>query len=229
MILWIAIVLVILWMVHECSRLHQFNYEGCVKEIHSVNSTVIHEYLKPKHPLLIHNVPMEPVYLSGILKDNPGYILRDSQSHLLLDTFKDIESMSLYQRPTLSRELGFHERLLDMGSPFQTTMTCGSKTDLSLFKGYHQTPLTKATHNITLLSVFSGTCIVYLINPKHEAEIHNQLTDHIKKWSHRVVLKPNAVLSIPTQWLYVYECKGEVVVGRYYANTYGTHMYNAFR
>lgn len=229
MILWIAILMFLLWMIQECRSLHQYNYEGQIQEIQSVNPTVIQESLKPKHPLLIHNVPMDPVSLSELLQAYPGYILRDTQSHLLLDTFKDTETMGLYQRATLSRELGFQERLLAMGSSFRTAMTCGSQTDLSLFKGFHQTPLTKATHNLTLLNVFSGTCLVYLINPKHEAEIQGRATDHLKKWSHRVVLKPNTILSIPPQWFYVYECKGEVVVGRYLADTYGTYLYNALR
>ena len=229
MILWIAFVLLILWMVHECRRLHQFNYEGQIQELQSLNPVVVRETQGSKNPLLIHNVAMDPVTLPELLTKHPGYILSDSQSHCLLDSFKDTSTMSLYRRPKLSHDLGFHPSLRTMGSAFESSMACHPQTDLSLFKGFHMIPLTHATHNVNLLMVLSGSCIVYLINPKHETEIQGQPAENLKKWSHRLVLKPHSLLSIPPNWFYIYECKGETVIAGYHSDTYGTYIYNALR
>ena len=78
------LVLLIIWMIKECRELHQFNYEGQVKELQSANKIVIGEKLKDKNPLLVHNVIVPSVTIQDILQQNPGYIIKDSDKMILL-------------------------------------------------------------------------------------------------------------------------------------------------
>ena len=65
------LVLLIIWMIKEYRDLHQFNYEGQVKELQSANKIVIGEKLKDKNPLLVHNVIVPPVTIQEMLQQNP--------------------------------------------------------------------------------------------------------------------------------------------------------------
>lgn len=215
-------------MVKECRDLHQFNYEGVIQELQSSNKTVIGEKLKEKNPLLIHNVIMSSVHIKDILVNNPGYIARDSDKMILLDTFKDKE-MSIYKNPSLFKDLGYMKELLKLSEPFETSLHCHKCGYLSLYKGYHTIAKEQTIHNLNLISVLSGSAIIYLINPKHKGDISGLSNEKIKKWSHRVVLKPGSLLSVPSEWYYFYECKGEVVLYNYESDRYGTYLYNLLR
>jgi hypothetical protein len=225
----IALIVILIWIIKECRELHQFAYEGQVKELQSLNPAVIQESLKSKNPLLIHNVPVRTLDLPDILAHNPGYILHDHSKYILLDKFKDEESMAIYRSPKLSEDLGYTRDLLALGKPFETSLTCGSQTSLSLYKGFHTVPMTECVHNVNLVLVVSGTAIMYLVNPKHKTEIQNKSNHAIKKWSHKVVLKPGLLLHIPSNWFSFYECKGSTVIGTYDSDTYPTYLYNRLR
>jgi hypothetical protein len=228
--IWITVLVVIcIWIIKECRNLHQFNYEGQIQEIHGVNSTVIRENVATKHPLLIYNVLHEGKSLKECIGSLPGYILHEKDTYISLDMFQDKEEMSLYQSQKLSKDLKIHTHLLEVVKPFTTRMTCHQQSHVSLFKGYHMTPVSQGIHDLNLVIVLSGSCILYLINPKHENEIQGKSNHQLKKWSHKIVLKPNSILSIPPQWFYLYECKGEVVISEYHSDTYGTYLYNSIR
>ena len=229
MLFLIAILILLIWIIKECRDLHQFAYEGQIQEIQTMNPTVIQESLKPKNPLLVHNVPIRTLELSDILKHNPGYILHDHSKYILLDTFKEEESMAIYRSPKLSEDLGYSGDLLSLGKPFETSLATGSQTSLSLYKGFHTVPATECVHNVNLMVVVSGHAIVYLVNPKHKTDIQGKPNQAIKKWSHKVVLKPGLLLSIPSNWFSFYECKGSTVIGTYESDTYPTYLYNLLR
>ena len=224
----LLVILLIIWMGKECRELHQFNYEGRIKELHSSNKTVIHEKLKDKHPLLIHNIISPTMTIKEILQHNPGYILRDSDKMILLDTFND-KDMSIYKSPTLFQDLGYTQELLKLSEPFETTMSCHKQGYLSFYKGFHTINTDQCKHNVNLLSVISGSSILYLINPKHGEEIKGLTNDKLKKWSHKIVLKPGSILSVPSEWYYFYECKGDVIMYNYESDIYGTYLYNLLR
>ena len=222
------LVLLIIWMIKECRELHQFNYEGQIKELQSANKIVIGEKIKDKNPLLVHNVIVPSITIQEILQQNPGYIIKDSDKMILLDTFKD-KDMSVYKSPSLFQELGYAQDLLKLSIPFETYMNCHKNGFMSFYKGYHTIAKERATHNLNLLSVVSGSSIVYLINPKHGEEIDGLDNNTLKKWSHKVVLKPGSILSVPSEWYYFYECKGEVIMYNYESDIYGTYLYNLLR
>jgi hypothetical protein len=228
--IWIpAILLLCIWMFIECRRLHQFNYEGQIQEIHGTNPTVIQENLLTKDPLLVHNVLFKGNSLMDLVGALPGYILHENDKYIRLDTFKEKEVMSLYHSSKLSHDLEIHRDIVELAKPFTNRMTYHPQTHVSLFKGHHMVPLSQAIHNINLVIVMSGSCILYLINPKHDNEIQGKSNDLLKKWSQRIILKPNSILSVPPQWFYFYECKGEVVISEYGSDTYGTYLYNSIR
>jgi hypothetical protein len=229
MIIVIGLVLLIIWCIKECREVHQFAYDGLIQEIQRFNPIVIQENLKSKNPLLLHNVKIRTLDISDILSHNPGYILKDKDRYVLIDKFKDEETMSIYRSSKLCDDIGYASDLLELGKTFETSMTCGAQTTLSLYKGFHTVPVTECTHNVSLLAVTSGTAIVYLVNPKHTQDILGKDNHSIKKWSHKVVLKPGLVLSIPCQWFSFYECKGSTVMGTYEADTYPTFLYNLLR
>jgi len=246
----VVVIVVLIWIIKECRELHQFAYEGSIQELQTLNQTVVQESLKTKNPLLIHNVPIRTLAIPDILEHNPGYILNDHSKYILLDKFKDEASMAIYRSPKLSEDLGYTGDLLALGKPFETSLTCGARTSLSLYKGFHTVPVSECTHTVNMLLVLSGTAIVYLVNPKHKDEIRaagegqggregkregkgkgegKDNNQAIKKWSHKVVLKPGLLLYIPSNWFSFYECKGSTVIGTYDSDTYPTYLYNLLR
>lgn len=227
-VLLLLCVLAILWSAKECHSLTQFNYEGSVQELQSLNRVVLQEKLKAKNPLLIHNVKLPQPSLSEICEAHPGYMIREGETYKLLDTCLR-QDLAIYENQGLYRDLGYEKELTDVSEPFETSMACRRQGFLSLYRGFHAIDRVKCLHNVNLIAVLASSAILYLINPKHASEIEALSNASLKKWSHRVILKPGSVLSIPTEWSYFYECKGETLIYTYRSDTYGTCLYNMSR
>ena len=227
-VLVILFILLVLWMGKECHSLHRFNYEGQIQELQSLNEVVIKEKMKDKNPLLIHNVTLPEINLSQIITDNPGYIIKDKDRFILLDKFRD-KDMSVYQSESLYNDLGYRDKLSFVSDHLETKMSCNKRGYLSLFKGFHTIELTPCIHNVNIVSVVSGSGIMYMINPKHKNDIQGKTNQEVKKWCQRVILKPGSILSIPPNWYYFYECKADVIIYNYESDVYGTYLYNLLR
>ena len=75
----------------------------------------------------------------------------------------------------------------------------------SIFKGLTMIPLQNCNHNYNIIGHLEGDSIIYLFNPKHKQDIINKDNHEIKKWAHKIIMKPNEILFIPTNWLYIQE------------------------
>ena len=220
--------IIIIWMGKECHSLTQFNYEGRIQELQSLNQVVIKEKLKSKNPLLIHNVKLPQLSFSKLCDENPGYMIREGETYKILETCLT-QDFAIYGNRGLYKDLGYEDALSSISNTFDTWMSCNKQGSLSLYKGYHAIERVQCIHTINLISVLSDSAILYLINPKHSSDISNLDTPSLKKWSHRVILKPGSILSIPSQWYYFYECKGKVIIYDYHSDTYGTYLYTLSR
>jgi len=174
-------------------------------------------------------VAIPSISISDIMKDKPGYILQTGDTFFLMDTFKEKDSVSLYKNATICKDLGYDDHLISLGKDFETSLTCDRLTTLSLFKGYHMISLTQSHHDLHLVTVITGSAILYLINPKHSSDIKDKKPMEVKKWTVKIVMKPGSMSYIPPNWFYFYECKGESIIGSYESDIYTTWIYNSLR
>jgi hypothetical protein len=233
--MWILLVLLFLGVlvaksIHE---LHKFNYNATIHHLQSLNSVVVQESLKDKQPLIIHNVGIKKYNLTHetLVSQNPGYIVQDGTKQVLLSTLsdKDVVQMVFYKNTKLSKDIGMNQEMETIASPFETKLSCGRQCSISVLKGNNITHLAQNTHDILILYQIQGQCSLYLINPKHKEDIQGKQSHHLKKWSHKITLKPSLLISIPSNWYYFYESTEPVIQCVIESDTYPTWVYNQLR
>jgi hypothetical protein len=232
--MWILIVLLCvgIFIIKSIHELHKFNYSAAIQQIQSLNSVVIQEYLRSKQPLIIHNVGMgEGLTHETLVANNPGYIVQDGVKQVLLSTLSDanVNQMAFYKNAKISEDIGYDRRMEKIASSFETSMSCGRRCSLSILKGNNVTNLAQNTHDIMILYQIQGHCSLYLINPKHKEDIRDKLSPQLKKWSHKITLKPTLLTSIPPNWYYFYETNEPMIQGVIESDTYPTWAYNQLR
>ena len=234
--MWILIIflLVGIFIVKSIHELHKFNYSASVQQLQSLNSVVVQESLRNKEPLIIHNVSIkgdEELTHETLVSNNPGYIVQDGAKQVLLSTLSDtnVDQMSFYKNAKISEDIGLSRRMETIASPFETNMSCGRRCSLSILKGDNVTHLAQNTHDILVLYQIQGHCSLYLINPKHTEDIKGKSSPQLKKWSHKITLEPNLLVSVPPNWYFFYETNEPMIQGVIESDTYPTWMYNQLR
>lgn len=81
---------------------------------------------------------------------------------------------------------------------------------ISIYKKINQ-PLKRCVHNYNLIGILDGETTIYIINPKHKDDILDKKNKEIKKWSHKIILKKDDLLLIPTNWYYFQEIKDKSI------------------
>jgi len=89
--------------------------------------------------------------------------------------------------------------------------------------------LTCNFHNFNILSILSGECKIYLINPKHKKEIIDKENKEIKKWAHIKKLEKYDNILIPTNWYYFIETDDKLIIHHLDIDNYFTIIPNFFK
>lgn len=231
--MWLIFILVgiALFFAKYIRDLHKFNLNASVRQLQDLNKVVVKQHLSDREPLVIHNVPPVEATIESIVSENPGYILKDADKVLLLSSFSDasVPQMTTYKNSELCKHIHLSESLLGLGTHFEGSLACNRKTYVSLMKGANITERSVNTHDILLIHQIQGHASLYIVNPKHKDDIKEKPSSQIKKWSHKINLEPNLLVSIPPNWHYFTESSEDIVQGVYESDTYPTWLYNSLR
>lgn len=231
--MWLLVLLaVIIYMIYSIREIYKFNLNATIIQLQDVNSATIQTRLKERSPIVIHNARfLKNSSIKEIVKENPGYIVKDDGKQVLLSTIADdnVSQFSVQRNQSLCQDVGFGESLSEVGSNFRHSLSCNVQNSLTISKGPTITRTKESVHDIHLLYQIEGNATLYLINPKHKDDISGKEPSHIKKWAHKINLKPHLLVSIPPNWFYVIESKEPMLQGFHEADTYPTFLYNVFR
>ena len=210
---------------------NQNNLDAELIQLYDTNNLIIQEKVKEKSPLLIHNDKKINMTIQSLIKSNPGYIIVQDNKYISFDSFEEKEKkISVYQNEKVCKELLIHPHIQRISQLFTDKLNCNHNYDVSLYRDYQRITLSENKHNLLIFKPIQSTIIFYLINPKHKNDIIQKDESTIKKWSHKIVLTENQILSIPTNWYYFYETnENDTILGKYYADTYFTFLYNSIR
>lgn len=100
---------------------------------------------------------------------------------------------------------------------------------ITFYKGKTSSELNQCFHNFNILSILSGKCKVYLINPKHKKDIINKENTEIKKWAHIKRLEKFDNILIPTNWYYFIETENKLLIHHLDVDNYFTIVPNFFK
>ncbi len=112
---------------------------------------------------------------------------------------------------------------------FYSPIHCNKNYYLNLLKGNNAIALKCNKHNLMLIYQIHGESKLYLFNPSHRVDIMDKPNDQIKKYGHKINLKPGIVIMIPIEWYYFYESNGSSIVGEIESDNYFTVLYNNLR
>lgn len=228
----LALIAVIIYIIYSVRELHKFNLNAEIIQLQDLNSATIQTRLKERSPIIVHNARFsKPSTIKDIVKYNPGYIVKDGGKQVMLSTIVDeeVSQFSVQRNQALCQDIGFSEPLSEVGSNFRHSLSCNVRNSLTLSKGPTITRIKESIHDVHLLYQIEGNATLYLINPKHKRDISGKEPYHIKKWAHKINLKPHLLVSIPPNWFYVIESKEPMLQGFHEADTYPTVLYNVFR
>jgi hypothetical protein len=231
MLLSLLLLLILLISIKYCYDLHQFNPEAELIELHNCNPITIQEKYKSRSPLLIHNHPKIDITMKSLIQRNPGYIIIDNDKYLSFDSFdKNENPLSVYQNKKLCKDLAISSSLENISDLFLDKLHCNSQYSVSLFKNINRLTLSENKNNILILKPIQNNITIYLINPKHKIDIDGKDESSIKKWSHKIEVNENQILSIPPNWFYFYETnQNDTIIGTIQSDNYFTVVYNHFR
>jgi hypothetical protein len=228
----LALIAIIIYMIYAIRDLHKFNLNSTIIQLQDLNSATIQTRLKERSPIIVHNARFaNDSTIKDIVRDNPGYIVKDNTRQVMLSTIVDegVAQFSIQRNPTLCHDVGLSDSLSEIGKSFQNSLSCNSTNTLTISKGSTITRIKESVHDIHLLYQIEGNATLYLINPKHKDDISGKEPTHIKKWAHTINLKPHLLVSIPPNWFYVIESNEPILQGFHEADAYPTVLYNLFR
>lgn len=210
---------------------NQDNYEAELIELFDCNRETILEKKQSKCPLLIHNHEKIDITLQNLIKQNPGYMIEDNNKLISFQIWNETSDvLSIYQNEKLCKDLMIESHLKELSHYFTDKLNFYPQYFVSLYKGNNRIQLSENKHGTYLLKPIENEIIVYLINPKHKIDIEEKEETSIKKWAHRIELRENDILSIPTNWFYFYETKSnDTIIGSYQSDNYFTCIYNHIR
>ena len=228
----LVLVAVIIYMIYSIREFHKFNLHASIIQLQDLNSATIQSRLKERSPIVIHNARFSKTSsIKDIVKENPGYIVKDEGKQVLLSTIVDdnVSQFSVQRNQSMCQDIGFSGALSEVGSNFRNSLSCNLTNSLTISKGATITRPKESVHDTHLLYQIEGNATLYLINPKHKTDISGKEPSHIKKWAHKINLKPHLLVSIPPNWFYVIESTEPMLQGFHEADTYPTVLYNVFR
>jgi hypothetical protein len=233
MIIWIILLILISICVKYSFELRKFNSSAELIQLQNPTNTTINELLNKKSPLIVHNLAsryleIDDLTIDNLVKNNPGYIIKDNDKHILFSSFLE-ENQQISENPFMIKDFKIEKKLDEILKIFTNNLSCNLNHKFNIYKGNYKINLTKNNHDNLIYSQLSGETIFYLFNPKHKNDIINKENQSIKKWGFKISLKPGIILSIPPEWFFIYEIHNYSVLSSSYYDSYFTYVYNMIK
>jgi hypothetical protein len=200
----IIILLFIIITLIQLISLQKYNKDGYI--ISTEDSQILRDFSKDLNPYLFTSNELSIYHkdIIGLLPDKDMNI-KDHSCNVSLEKI-DIIVKDYINKPYISPP----------------------KHTISLIKGESNESLQRCVHDILLFSIIEGEGTIYLFNPKHKRDILHKENYQIKKWGHKMQLKQNNIMIIPTNWYYLIETKDteKIIYIRSIFDTYFTWFPN---
>jgi len=236
MIFYLFLIIIIILVSKHIYEIHNYNPVFSIESLQSANNEIISEKIKERNPLLIHNLSnksnlLRDLSFEKLIKDNPGHIILDNKKYISLKSFVDPESeqMNIYKNRDIVSQFRLTPAYDEIYNSFYSPIHCNKNYYLNLLKGNNAIALKCNKHNLMLIYQIHGESKLYLFNPSHRVNIMDKPNDQIKKYGHKINLKPGIVIMIPIEWYYFYESNGSSIVGEIESDNYFTVLYNNLR
>jgi len=183
----------------------RYNTFGYVKHISS--SKEVCDTIGELHPI-VSTTAVNNSFNDSIEK-LPKYELHNG---LMLENINETENIFIFRNKKHIQELHLQDsHTFPMNELPLSIINVKPSVSLSYMKGKHSITLQRCIHNLNIIETVYGESIIYLFNPKHKEEISNKENYQIKKWGHKLVLRPQTTLFIPPNWYYIQEVDKEAI------------------
>ena len=206
MIFELIIILFIILSIYKTIEQSKFNINGTL--INVENNIELNKNLKNLNPV-IYNIQNE-LSFEDLISKKPGYYINHDPDIFLLSGYKNEEYFNVYKNRKIVDSFELTPYFFDLKILKDYNYLISKKYSVSLLKGNIIVPIKKSLHNYNIIGNIEGETVIYLINPKHSEEIINKNENELKKWSHKLHLKKDDVLFIPTGWFYFQEVNTEI-------------------
>lgn len=209
----ISVFIKIIFMIYivlsilEIRNIHVYNLNSnLVTMEENINKQNIQSQLENLSPLLLKNTYTHEITHENLLKDNPGYMINDEGK---LISLKELTGeFHIYENDKIVNDLNVNtDQIFNI---FENKITVNRRSYLSLYGESVQSVLLKTFNNMTCYTC-SSNFVFYLFNPKHFHDILGKDLHKIKKWAIKVELEKGDILSLPSEWNYIYEGKGNLL------------------
>ena len=229
-ILKICILLYLVFTIHSIHSMIQYNSNAVVKTIQIPDKEKIISELQDKNPLLIiYPENKLDLTLQNMNTSIPGYIIQDGETLISLEQVIQSSIFNISNNNKLIDDYNITDHCNEISNLIKELTTCDVNYSLSLYKGGYQSPLYKNYRERLLIQALDNSFVIYLFNPKHEGDIKGVELGSIKKWGIRLEVMKDTIISIPTEWSYFYECKGELILNKIESDTLQTWLFNRIR
>lgn len=205
MIISCIVFIYIILVIYKTLQIYKYNENGILVYINDIND--INENIRLKNPFILNYE--NKIDYDDLIQEKPSYLINHGNDIFPLKSFKDENIFNIYKNEKIINSFNIKNNLINLKFLKDYQYLFFKKYSLSLLKGNIKIPLQKCNHDYNIIGNISGESFIYIFNPKHNEEINNNYldknNDKIKKWGHKIKLKKNEVLFIPTGWSYIQE------------------------
>tara|TARA_B100000683_G_scaffold275342_1_gene325775 strand:+ start:753 stop:1472 length:720 start_codon:yes stop_codon:yes gene_type:complete len=211
MIISCIVIIYIILVIYKTLQIYKYNENGILVYINDINDindiNQINENLRLKNPFILNYE--NKIDYDDLIQEKPSYLINHGNDIFPLKSFKDENIFNIYKNEKIVNSFDIKNKLINLKFLKDYQYLFFKKYSLSLLKGNIKIPLQKCNHDYNIIGNISGESFIYIFNPKHNEEINNNYSDKnndkIKKWGHKINLKKDEVLFIPTGWSYIQE------------------------
>jgi len=208
------LLLYIILLIYSIIDIQKFNINGIVLTLDEYED--IENEIKKLNPLIVnfnHNFSSEELPYNITFNNNNLNINRlynNSDNQIIIEKGENI--LNIPTPPFIYNLFNYSNFYFPI------------KYSSSIYKSEVNIPLNQTIHNINIIGIVDGETTLFLFNPKHKDDILMKGNYEIKKWGHKIELKKNDILFIPTNWFYIQETKGKCIQYHIDIDTYFTFI-----
>jgi hypothetical protein len=224
-IIQIIILIYIVIVIYQLIKLQKYNINGTISITNSKKDILTD--LKKLNPCIYKDKSLKSFSYQSMVNEKPAYLIVDGNNLLSIKSFKEELQLYIFKNSKISKDFNLKDKInFDLNFLQEYDFLFPIQYSLSMFKGGTIIPLQKCVHNYNIIGCLEGDSVIFLFNPKHKDDILNKDNNEIKKWGHKIILKENDILIIPTNWFYIQEINKACIQYHIDADTYFTFIPN---
>jgi len=197
-------------VIYKTLNIYKYNENGILVYINDVND--VNENLRLKNPFIIKYE--NKINYDDLIQEKPSYLINHGNDIFPLKSFKNENVFNIYKNEKIINSFNIKNKIIKLNFLKDYQYLFFKKYSLSFLKGNIKIPLQKCNHDYNIIGNIEGGSTIFIFNPKHDEEINDNYldknNDKIKKWGHKINLKKDEILFIPTGWSYIQEVSSKI-------------------